>query len=57
MVLLIFLHQPLMAEQAEVCLVYDNTVFSNTAAGTRTYPSLALFYDDLTAQGGVSEEH
>lgn len=33
---------------------YDNTVFSNTAAGTRTYPSLALFYDDLTAQGGVS---
>lgn len=33
---------------------YDNTVFSNTAAGTRTYPSLALFYDDLMAQGGVS---
>ncbi|MBK6986314.1 MAG: hypothetical protein IPH32_16960 [Bacteroidetes bacterium] len=33
---------------------YNNTVFSSTAAGTRTYPSLALFYDDLTAQGGVS---
>lgn len=33
---------------------YDNTVFSSTAAGTRTYPSLALFYDDLTAQGGIS---
>lgn len=33
---------------------YDNTVFSSAAAGTRTYPSLALFYDDLTAQGGVS---
>ena len=33
---------------------YDNTVYSSTAAGTRTYPSLALFYDDLTAQGGVS---
>ncbi len=33
---------------------YNNTVFSSTAAGTRTYPSLALFYDDLMAQGGVS---
>lgn len=33
---------------------YDNTVFSSNAAGTRTYPSLALFYDDLMAQGGVS---
>lgn len=33
---------------------YNNTVFSSTTAGTRTYPSLALFYDDLTAQGGVS---
>jgi hypothetical protein len=33
---------------------FNNTVFSSAAAGTRTYPSLALFYDDLTAQGGVS---
>jgi len=33
---------------------YNNAVFSSGVAGTRTYPSLALFYDDLTAQGGVS---
>lgn len=32
---------------------YINTVFSNTNAGTRTYPALAPFYDDMMAQGGV----
>lgn len=32
---------------------YSNTAFSNTTAGSRTYPALAPFYDDMTAQGGV----
>jgi hypothetical protein len=32
---------------------YINTVFSNTNAGTRTYPALAPFYDDMMAQGGI----
>ena len=32
---------------------YSNAAFSNTNAGNRTYPALAPFYDDMTAQGGV----
>ena len=32
---------------------YSNAAFSTTTAGNRTYPALAPFYDDMTAQGGV----
>lgn len=32
---------------------YDNTAFTNSNAAYGTYPAIAPFYDDLTAQGGV----
>lgn len=32
---------------------YSNTAFSNTNTARRTYPALAPFYDDMTAQGGT----
>ncbi|HLP10960.1 MAG TPA: fibronectin type III domain-containing protein [Flavobacteriales bacterium] len=31
-----------------------NSAFSNSAVASATRPALAIFYDDLTAQGGVS---
>lgn len=32
---------------------YGNAAFSTTNSANRTYPALAPFYDDMTAQGGV----
>lgn len=33
---------------------YDNNAFTANSAANRTNPAIAPFYDDLTAQGGVS---
>lgn len=32
---------------------YNNTAFTAGVSGNRTFPTLAPFYDDLTAQGGI----